>query len=158
LGNLAQRSLSMIAKNCEGRVPACGEFAEADQSILDLAAKAYLSARVAMDSQAIHTALAAIFEVVSEANRYFAAQEPWALRKTDFARMETVLYVTAEILRQVGILIQPFMPDSAAKLLNALAVPQDRRQFVHLAREHRLVPATALPAPEPIFPRYLGKE
>ena len=100
-----------------------------------------------MERQAIHTALASIFDVVSEANRYFAAQEPWALRKSDFSRMETVLFVTAEVLRQVGILVQPFMPGSAEKLLDVLAVPHDKRKFAHLAQEHKLAAGTALPAP-----------
>lgn len=157
LGNLAQRSLSMIAKNCEGRVPKCAPYTDADKAILELAAGAYTAARLAMEGQAIHTALASIFDVVSEANRYFAAQEPWALRKSDFSRMETVLFVTAEVLRQVGILVQPFMPGSAEKLLDVLAVPQDKRQFAHLAQEHKLVSGTTLPAPEPIFPRYVDK-
>jgi methionyl-tRNA synthetase len=155
LGNLAQRSLSMIAKNCEGRVPACGPLTNADKAILDLSASAYPAARIAMESQAIHTALAAVFEVVSEANRYFAAQEPWALRKTDFARMGTVLYVTAEVLRQVSILVQPFIPGSATKLLDILAVPLGERDFSYLAKEHYLDTGTPLPAPEPVFPRYV---
>lgn len=158
LGNLAQRSLSMIAKNCEGRVPLCGALTDADNAILALAAAAYPAAQLAMEGQAVHTALAAIFEVVSEANRYFASQEPWALRKTDFARMETVLFVTAEVLRQVAILVQPFIPESASKLLDILAVPQAERQFSSLASDHQLKSGTSMPAPEPIFPRYVGKE
>ena len=69
---------------------------------------------------------------MADANRYFAGQEPWALKKTDPARMETVLYVTAEVLRIIGILIQPYMPASAAKLLDLLAVPADQRIFADL--------------------------
>jgi methionyl-tRNA synthetase len=157
LGNLAQRSLSMIAKNCGGLAPNCGALSAADSAILDLAAGARAVARLAMNNQSIHTALAAIFDVVSEANRYFAGQEPWALRKTDFARMETVLYVTVEVLRQVAILVQPFIPGSAAKLLDALAVPHDQRDFRHLARDHRLLSGSPMPAPQPIFPRYVEK-
>jgi methionyl-tRNA synthetase len=155
LGNLAQRSLSMIAKNCGGRVPPCGPLSEEDKAMLGLAAGAYPSAQLAMDSQLIHTALAAIFDVVSEANRYFAGQAPWALRKTDFARMETVLCVTAEVLRRVSILVQPFIPGSAQKLLDILAVPHDQRDFTRLAMDNHIVSGTPLPAPEPIFPRYL---
>ncbi len=129
LGNLAQRSLSMIAKNCEGKVPVPGEFSDADKAILDQADAALETARKAMDDQALHLALGAIFAVVAEANRYFAGQEPWALRKTDPARMGTVLYVTAEVIRRVGIMVQPFIPQSAEKLLDILAIPADKRQF-----------------------------
>ncbi|MEQ1938720.1 methionine--tRNA ligase [Mesorhizobium sp. CN5-321] len=157
LGNLAQRSLSMIAKNCDGKVPQRGDLTEADRAILDLATEALATARRAMAEQAIHQALAAIFGVVAEANRYFAGEAPWGLKKTDPERMETVLWVTAETVRRVAILCQPYIPGSAGKLLDTLAVPEDRRQFEHLAAEHALKPGTALPAPQPVFPRYVEK-
>ena len=66
--------------------------------------------------------------------------------------MGTVLYVTAEILRQVGILIQPYMPASAAKLLDLLAVPPDSAQFRRAGKAGRLASGTALPAPSRDFP------
>lgn len=157
LGNLAQRSLSMIAKNCGGVVPARGTLAEADKAILDQAEAALASARKAMSEQAIHIALSSIFAVVAEANRYFAGHEPWALKKTDPARMETVLYTTAETVRRLAILCQPYMPDSAAKLLDLLAIPADRRQFSEVGEAGALVPGTALPAPSGVFPRYVEK-
>ena len=158
LGNLAQRSRSMIAKNCGGAVPERGKPAEADRAILAMADAALDTARKAMAEQAIHVALASIFGVVSEANRYFAGQEPWALRKTDPARMGTVLYTTAETIRRVAILCQPFMPGSAAQLLDLLAVPADRRRFADLGEKGALVPGTALPAPQGVFPRYVETE
>ncbi|TIW31226.1 MAG: methionine--tRNA ligase, partial [Mesorhizobium sp.] len=102
LGNLAQRSLSMIAKNCGGVVPKRGEPNDADKAILDQASAALVTARRTMAEQGIHLALAAIFGVVAEANRYFAGQEPWALKKTDPARMETVLWTTAEVIRRIA--------------------------------------------------------
>ena len=158
LGNLAQRSLSMIAKNCGGVVPKRGDLAEADTAILAQADAALETARKAMAEQTIHQALAAIFGVVAEANRYFAGQEPWALKKTDPARMETVLWTTAETIRRVGILCQPFMPQSAAKLLDLLAIDADKRQFDHVGDAHALTPGTALPAPQPVFPRYVEQD
>ena len=157
LGNLAQRSLSMIAKNCEGKVPVPGEFSEADKAILDQADAALHTASKAMDDQALHLALGAIFAVVAEANRYFAGQEPWALRKTDAARMGTVLYVTAEVIRRVGIMVQPFIPQSAEKLLDILAIPVDKRRFSDVTAS-QLVGGSDLPAPQPIFPRYVETE
>jgi methionyl-tRNA synthetase len=155
LGNLAQRSLSMIAKNCGGIVPAKGKLAEAYEGILAQAADALATARKAMAEQAIHQALAAIFGVVAEANRYFAGQEPWALKKTDPARMETVLWTTAELLRRIGILCQPFVPGSAARLLDLLAVPEGERTFANLGNAKGLISGTPLPAPAPVFPRYV---
>jgi methionyl-tRNA synthetase len=156
LGNLAQRSLSMIAKNCSGLVPVCGELSAEDVAMLD-AAKALLpEMRAYHDIQAINKALDAIWKVVAEANRYFAAQEPWALKKTDPARMGTVLYVTAELLRRIGILVQPYVPGAAGKLLDLLAVPSGARQFADL--ETPLASGSAMPAPAPIFPRYVAGE
>ncbi|WP_342642304.1 methionine--tRNA ligase [Rhodoligotrophos ferricapiens] len=156
LGNLAQRSLSMIAKNCEGRVPQRGALSADDQAMLDESGRLLQEIRPHMDEQAVHKALDAIWRVVAEANRYFARQEPWALRKSDPERMGTVLYVTAELLRRIGILIQPFMPDSAAKLLDLLGVPPNTRGFADF--EAPLAAGTALPPPQGLFPRYVEKE
>ncbi|HXV29089.1 MAG TPA: methionine--tRNA ligase, partial [Sinorhizobium sp.] len=111
-----------------------------------------------MSKQLIHRALAAIIAVVSETDRYFAGQEPWALKKTDPERMATVLYVTAEVVRQIAILLQPFMPESAGKLLDLVAVPADKRQFADLGEAGRLVSGTPLEAPKPVFPRYVAPE
>ncbi|MCT8999526.1 methionine--tRNA ligase [Chelativorans intermedius] len=158
LGNLAQRSLSMIAKNCGGKVPARGTLAEPDKTILARAEAALAAGREAMGRQAIHAALAAVFEVVAEANRYFAGEAPWALRKTDPARMETVLYTTAEVLRRLAILCQPYMPGSAARLLDLLAVPAEGRTFADIGEAHMLVPGTPLPPPAPVFPRHVEAE
>lgn len=158
LGNLAQRSLSMIAKNCDGKVPTPGALSVDDRAILQQAESALVNARKAVGDQALHQALGGIFAVVSEANRYFASQEPWALKKTDPARMETVLYVTAEVLRRVGILCQPFVPESASKLLDILAVPAENRNFSDLTGAGELAPGFPLPAPQPVFPRYVDAE
>ncbi|MER9583672.1 methionine--tRNA ligase [Mesorhizobium sp. M0276] len=155
LGNLAQRSLSMIAKNCDGVVPQRGDLTDADSAILDRTVAALDSARKAMAEQAIHLALVSIFGVVAEADRYFAGEAPWALKKTNPARMETVLWATAEVVRRVALLCQPFVPGSANKLLDLLAVPAERRDFAHVHADHALVPGTALPPPEGVFPRYV---
>ncbi len=96
--------------------------------------------------------------MVADANRYFAAQEPWVLRKQDPDRMATVLYVTAEVLRAVGILAQPVVPVAAAKLLDLLGVSIDRRSLAAVGEAGRLASGTALPAPEPIFPRFVEPE
>ncbi|MBI1619453.1 methionine--tRNA ligase [Aquamicrobium zhengzhouense] len=155
LGNLAQRSLSMIAKNCEGRVPAKGDLQPEDQAILGMATEALATSRKAMENQAIHQALASVFAVVAEANRYFAGQEPWALRKTDPARMETVLWTTAETVRRVAIMCQPYMPESSAKLLDLLAVPAEARRFADVGDSAALQSGQELPAPQGVFPRYV---
>jgi methionyl-tRNA synthetase len=102
--------------------------------------------------------LNAVWAVVAEANRYFAGEAPWALAKTDPARQGTVLYVTAEVLRQIAILAQPFVPASAEKLLDLLAVPAKERTFSFLGGKHRLAAGSKLPVPTPVFPRYVEAE
>jgi methionyl-tRNA synthetase len=156
LGNLAQRSLSMVNKNCGVVVPAKGTLAAADQEMLDAADALLAECRKQHADYAISKAMDAIWRVVADANRYFAGQEPWALKKTDPARMETVLWTTTEVLRMVGILIQPYVPQSAAKLLDLLAVPEDARSFAHFG--DRLKSGTPLPAPTAIFPRFVEEE
>lgn len=156
IGNLASRSLSMIAKNCEGKIPQPGELTDADKAILAVADSAIHICREEMATQQIHKAVAAIMNIVNETDRYFAAQEPWVLRKTDVPRMETVLYVTAEVVREIAILFQPIMPDSAAKLLDLVAVAMEDRGFAKLGEVGRLTPGTALEAPTPVFPRYVA--
>ncbi|MCU0830341.1 MAG: methionine--tRNA ligase [Rhizobiaceae bacterium] len=158
LGNLAQRSLSMINKNCEGKVPAKGPLSADDETMLMQAYGILDEARAAIGQQQVSRALDAIWAVVAEANRYFAAQAPWVLKKTDPARMETVLWVTAELLRVCGILIQPVMPQSAVKLLDLLSVHEDARGFEWLTPQHALAAGTQLPMPVGIFPRYVEAE
>ena len=156
LGNLAQRSLSMIAKNCDGVLPTPGAFTAEDEAILGAAAGMLEASREAIAKQQIHRWLEAVWAVVGEANRYFAAQAPWALRKTDLARMGTVLYVTAEVIRQAAILAEPAIPVGAPKLLDLLAVPGGSRDFAALG--NRLAPGTVLPSPQGVFPRYVEPE
>jgi methionyl-tRNA synthetase len=153
LGNLAQRSLSMVAKQLEGVLPEPGEFSDNDKAILALADGMLELARTAMATQQIHQALNAVWAVVAEANRYFAGEAPWALAKTDPARQRTVLYVTAEVVRQVAILAQPVMPESMAKMLDSLGVSADARDFAALGS--RINAGTKLPAPVGVFPRYV---
>jgi len=156
LGNLAQRSLSMVARYAGGRVPEPGPFAPEDEALLATAASLLDPCRRDVEEeQALHAYLGRVFAVVAEANRYFAAAEPWALRKTDPVRMRTVLYVACEVLRRLAILLQPIVPDAAAKLLTLVGVAEEARSFDRLGEGDRLRPGAALPEPAPVFPRYV---
>ena len=155
LGNLAQRSLTMVGRNFGGVLPAPGVYSDNDQTILASADAMIGKARDAMATQQLHQVLNAVWTVVADANRYFAGEAPWALAKTDPARQGTVLYVTAEVLRQIAILAQPFMPASAGKLLDLLAIPDGERTFAFLDGKHRVAAGAKLPAPTGVFPRYV---
>jgi methionyl-tRNA synthetase len=158
LGNLAQRSLSMIARQFGGVLPKPEALSPADQAILAAADAMIGKAREAMKTQQLHQVLNAVWAVVAEANRYFAGEAPWALAKSDPARQRTVLYVTAEVIRQIAILSAPFMPRAAAKLLDLLAVPAEERTFQRLDGAHRIAAGTVLPPPTAVFPRYVDSE
>ena len=155
LGNLAQRVLSMVNKNCDAKVPDPGEFGPdsgiAVYNVL-LGAQALRDrVRDHMDRQAFHDALEEIWRVVRDANRCVDEDAPWALRKTDPEKMATVLYVLAETIRHLAIILQPFMPDSCGKMLDQLGVAAEARGFDDLTNP--LTPGTALPKPIGVFPR-----
>jgi methionyl-tRNA synthetase len=156
LGNLAQRSLSMVAKNLDGIVPTPGEFTTDDTELLAIADGLLERVRAEFDNQAMHVALEAIWLMLGAANRYFSAQQPWVLRKSeseaDHVRFATVLYTTCEAVRIAALLIQPVMPESASKLLDLLGQPAEQRDFAAIGT--RLVPGIPLPAPSGVFPRY----
>ena len=155
LGNLAQRSLSMVHK-LGAAVPEPGAFTDADRELLALADALLPTVRAHFEVPAMHLGLEAVWLMLGAANRYFSAREPWVLRKSeapdDRERLRTVLYTTLEVVRIAALLVQPVMPDSAAELLDLLGQPPGARQFTAVAA--RITPGTALPKPEGVFPRY----
>ncbi len=155
-GNLAQRVLSMIAKNCANAMPQPGAFTPADEALLALSEA--LPARLQQEYgvQAFHKALEATWDVIAAANRYVDDQAPWALKKTDPERMGTVLYVLAETVRRLAILTQPVMPDAMAKMLDQLSVAEDARGFDALTTP--LAAGSPVPKPQGVFPRFVEDE
>jgi methionyl-tRNA synthetase len=154
-GNLAQRVLSFIAKNVGAKVPTPDTLTADDEALRKTLQELPDAVRTAFDNLAYSQALEAIWAVIRAANVYVDKQAPWALRKTDPARMETVLYMLCEAIRRVAILTQPFMPTASEKLLDQLAVPTDARDFAAL--DKGLVEGTPLPAPQGVFPRFVEK-
>ena len=151
LGNLAQRSLSMVAKQCGGRVPRRTGSDPADGALLAALARAHEEAATAMAAYQPHRALEAIFLAATAANVYFADAAPWALRKHDPARADTVLAVTLEAVRQLAILASPAIPAGAARLLDQLGQEPGARDRAALATP--IVAGLILPAPTGVFPR-----
>lgn len=159
-GNLCQRVLSMIGKNCGGRVPQpiAGEENVDDTALNDQVEALLGKVREEVDRQGLHKALEAIFDVVAAANRYVDAQAPWALRKNDPPRMESVLYHLAETIRRLALLTQAFMPSASEKILDQLAIPAGSRTLDFYPSERgRLEPGAALPKPAGVFPRYVDE-
>ena len=153
LGNLAQRTLSMIAKNCDGKVPPDGPATSEDNALLAEVSTLLEEAQAAHAAVRPDIALDAVWAKVSAVNLYLNEMAPWSLRKTDPARADVVLYHAAECVRQIAMLVQPAMPESAAKLLDQLGVAAEDRAFGAFGK--RLMPGTPLPAPQGVFPRWV---
>lgn len=152
LGNLAQRSLSMIAKNFDGVLPTPIDLTAEDTALLELArAKTLPLVLQHTETFEFHRVLQAIAALVAEGNVYIDREAPWK-HKENKPRQGTILYCVAETLRCLGIMLQPYMPESTAKMLDLLAVGADKRQFAHLGSVP-LAGGQALPAPQALFPR-----
>jgi methionyl-tRNA synthetase len=154
LGNLAQRTLSLVARNCDGRRPPVPKVQTEDDDTLCMSAVALPGfVGAAIERQALHEALEAVWRVVRAANGYIDRQAPWALRKTDPARMGDVLRILLHALRVVATVLTPFMPDSMSRMLDQLGVPADLRGLDSLMTA--LPDGEPLPAPQGIFPRHV---
>ena len=159
IGNLSQRTLSFVFKNLEGILPAVPKALQHEDKQLIVAADGLLdTVRTSFDQQAFHDGLKQIWEVVAAANRYIDQMAPWALRKTDPNRMADVLGVLLETIRQVAILLQPIMPNSAEQLLDQLKVKADERNFDRLGGTDRLIAGRKIDKPFGVFPRFTEEE
>ena len=149
IGNLAQRALKMLHKELGGVIPT--PQALEGEPLLELRTTIVVRYSQAMDNCAFHSALEAIQQLGIEANVYIDREAPWQLKKTDPARMQHVLYVILETLRSIGVMLLPFIPTSAGKLLAQLGPSKPSLAAQTLA--HRLQPGTQLPEPFGVFPR-----
>src|SRR5699024_2096017 len=164
LGNLAQRSLSMVYKNLDAQIPAPGELTAQDEQLLADAASLLETWRTHFETQDFYRSLVAAWKVLDDTNGYFADQQPWVLRKTDEARMKTVLWVALEVVRRIALLIQAVMAESATNLLDALGVEASADAGAtnasgsgarsYAAWDEQLAPGTPIDKPTPVFPRH----
>lgn len=154
LGNLCQRTLSMVHKNCNQAVPdKVGSLTDVDEALLQSARSLRDKAAAGIATQAIQKYVEAMVTMVVDTNKYIDEMAPWVLRKMDLERMATVLYVIMEVLRYTAILYQPLIPESANKILDQLTVPVDERTFAHLDDSYRIKFGSPVSKPEGIFPR-----
>ncbi len=123
-GNLAQRSLSMIKKNCNNQIPAAGKLDESGQNLLDTAYQLITKLRTLIDAQDFSNYLSEVIKLSALANEYIDSAAPWTLKKTDPAQMQTVLYVIAETVRVIASYLTPVIPDATSKILNILNIKE----------------------------------
>ena len=106
-----------------------------------------------MSNYNINAVLDYIMYITEQSNIYIDREAPWSLKNSDPRKMNEVLYRIVETVRYIGILMQPFIPDSAVKILDQLSVPENNRNFRHLTKEFAIKPCTRISEPRPIFPR-----
>ena len=151
-GNLVQRVMSFIFKNCDAKIPEPIDFQDVDAELMSLPQHKFADIRQDMEAQSLNKYLEKVWQIIAAANRYVDAQEPWSLKKSDPVRMQTILYSLAETIRQIAILTQPIMPDASAKILEQLSIPENQRCFANLS--DKLRPATEITKPAGVFPRW----
>ena len=144
IGNLVQRSLSMVIKNCDGLVPSCEVVQDSKNEIVE-------AIKCDIDNLAFNQALEKIIELSNQANKYFNDQAPWVLKKENkIEQMNEVLYKTVENIRLIAILLLPFIPNSANKILDLINVSTQERDFVSFDKQVRS--GQKINQPQIIFP------
>ena len=154
LGNLIQRSCSMVAKNCNNIIPTPSKNKTSDDILIDTEIT-NLSFKILdyLEHIEINKILNDIWEQISALNKYFSDQKPWELRKNNTERMNTVLYTTIENIRKIAIMLQPVIPDSSEKILNLLGVDLNKRKFNDINNKDSIIQNNTIGILSPIFPK-----
>ena len=154
IGNLAQRILTMVAKNCNGLVPNNKNLNDEDQELINKGYDLINILRQHIQNMNFSAYLAEVIKFSNLANEYVDKNAPWQLRKTDIKRMELVLYTILEVIRIIAIYLLSFIPDSANKLLDLVAVTEGERELSRVNSKFALISGVRLPSPAPVFQRY----
>jgi methionyl-tRNA synthetase len=150
-GNLVQRVLSMIHKNCDAVIPIYETLENNDKEIIKQSTNLIELIRVAVDKQSFSEALDKIWITVRGANSYVDKQAPWELKKNNIKRMNTVLYTLSKVIYNLAIIMQPFTPEASNKILSQLSVPKNDRDFSFLFSDSHITPGLVINKPEPVF-------
>ena len=143
----------MVYSKCNGKIPDKGNLVSVDQLLLNNAYSLYENSLEFMTNYQIQAYLNSVFDVISETNKYFSDEKPWELEKENPERMQTILWVTCEVLRIVSILLQPVITESSNKLLDFLNVDLDERFFKYLNSDFSLKSGIEIHEPNVIFPK-----
>ena len=153
LGNLFQRCLSMVNKHCDSKVPEKNSLITIDQELLNLPEIRLNDILEMMDNYQINSYIEEVFNIVSLTNKYFSDQKPWELKNSDLMRMNSVLWVTIEMIRKISIMLQPVMPESCKRLLDILCIQDDERTFDFIKAKFSLISGKSIKEPVIIFPK-----
>ena len=130
LGNLVNRTISMINKYFDGKLTKKASENEFDTDLASTAQKAVLGMASLMENLRVADALEEVITLARRSNKYIDETEPWKLAKEDTVRLETVMYHLAESIRIMGVLLRPFMPETAEKIFEQLGLPMQEWESV----------------------------
>ena len=147
-GNLVQRTLAFVFKQCEGKIPNPSNLTQEDEELLTLPHTLLKTMEEFMERQALHRVIETVWEGLFAGNRYMDTQKPWSLKKEDPKRMETILYVLCEFIRKMAILSSSIIPELSSKILDQLGVASNDRMFMHL--DHVITPLSTIMEPTPL--------
>ena len=156
LGNLVSRSMQMALKYGNGKVPAPAADDDQDLILPETASRTVAEVQACFENLGLHKALIAIWEFINVTNKYIVEREPWVLARdpANRSRLETILYNLLEALRVTAVVISPFMPGSAEKILTQLGIADPDGQKLETLRVWGGLPAgNQLRKGEPLFPR-----
>ena len=156
LGNLVSRTMQMALKYGNGKVPAPAAAGDGDRILPETASRTVAEVQACFENLGLHKALIAIWEFINVTNKYIVEREPWVLARdpANRSRLETILYNLLEALRVTAVVISPFMPGSAEKILTQLGIADPDGQKLETLRVWGGLPAgNQLRKGEPLFPR-----
>ena len=148
-GNFVNRALQLTQKYYEGEVPACGELTESDRATIEEFRGVKAEVERLLDTFRFRDAQKEAMNLARIGNKYLADAEPWKVIKTDPERVKTILYVSLQLVANLAIAFEPFLPNSSAKLREMLANPE--LTWEQLGQTDLLAAGTVLPKPELLF-------
>jgi methionyl-tRNA synthetase len=152
IGNLVQRTISFLHKECGGIIPIIDKNLLKDNESLPNSESIVDQTISHLSKYEFNHIILLIINLSSEANAYIDKSAPWVLSKNDRERMNLVIYKLLEYIRIIGILLQPIVPKSAEMILNQLQISKEQRNLASLCNTH-IKPGVILPKPTPIFSR-----
>lgn len=155
LGNLLSRTVTMAIKYCDGKIPDPPPE-DQERNLQTAALKAETDVAASFADMSLHKALMAIWELISTANKYIVENEPWSLAKDpgNRERLSAIMYRLLEVLRNTAILLSPFMPQAAQKIMGQIGLEGTEKFNLDIIRQNEPLPAGAmLSRGESLFPR-----
>tara|TARA_B100000953_G_C17976192_1_gene407671 strand:- start:424 stop:1185 length:762 start_codon:yes stop_codon:yes gene_type:complete len=142
-GNLCQRVISFNDKNCGLTIPKKNSFEKVDSDILNKVGNNVNTLRSYIDNQELNLYTNFIVNCLFDANKYFNDQEPWK-KKSDIVRLNTIMYVSLEIIRKISILLNPIMPETSLKVLEIFNLKQKDITLESIGNHENLKPDTKI--------------